>query len=118
MTVNVTGAESDDDANLAARSVANSLLNKTAWAGEYPNWGRVMDSIGYSKARIDENLVSIHYDDQQAVAKGMRTETPQEDLIRVVSQTDFAININLMLGEGQATVYTCNCTEEYVRINY
>jgi len=117
VTVNVTGAQSDDEANLAARSVANSLLNKTAWAGEYPNWGRVMDSIGYSKARVDETLVSIHYDEVQAVAGGMRTKIPQEELIKVVSQTDFAINISLHLGEGSATVYTCNCTEEYVRIN-
>ena len=117
VTVNVAGAESDTAADLAARSVANSLLNKTAWAGEYPNWGRVMDSIGYSKAKVDETLVSIRYDDQQAVAGGMRTEIPQEELIKVVSQTDFAININLHLGEGRATIYTCNCTEEYVRIN-
>lgn len=117
VTVNVAGAESDAAADLAARSVANSLLNKTAWAGEYPNWGRVMDSIGYSKARVDENRVSIRYDDMQAVANGMRTDIPQEELIKVVSQSDFAINIDLHLGEGSATVYTCNCTEEYVRIN-
>jgi glutamate N-acetyltransferase/amino-acid N-acetyltransferase len=117
VTVNVAGAQSDAEANLAARAVANSLLNKTAWAGEYPNWGRVMDSVGYSKARVDETLVSVHYDDVQAVASGMRTEIAQEELIKVVSQTDFAININLHLGEGMATVYTCNCTEEYVRIN-
>ena len=118
VAVNVAGAQSDAEADLAARAVANSLLNKTAWAGEYPNWGRVMDSIGYSKARVDETLVSIHYDDQQAVANGMRTKIAQEELIKVVSQTDFAININLHIGEGAATVYTCNCTEEYVRINY
>ncbi len=117
VTVNVVGAQSDGDANLAARSVANSLLNKTAWAGEYPNWGRIMDSVGYSKAKVTEEKVEIHYDEQQAVVCGMRTDIPQEDLIKVVSQTDFAININLHLGEGTATVYTCNCTEEYVRIN-
>jgi glutamate N-acetyltransferase/amino-acid N-acetyltransferase len=117
VTVQVSGARSDEEANLAARSVANSLLNKTAWAGEYPNWGRIMDSVGYSKAKVDENKVSIHYDGVQAVANGMRTEIPQEELIKVVSQTDFAINIDLHLGAGCATVYTCNCTEEYVRIN-
>jgi glutamate N-acetyltransferase/amino-acid N-acetyltransferase len=117
VTVNVVGAESAEDADLAARSVANSLLNKTAWAGEYPNWGRIMDSVGYSKARVDEHLVSIYYDDQLAVVKGMRSEIEQKDLIKVVSQTDFAINIDLHLGEGTATIYTCNCTEEYVRIN-
>jgi len=118
VTVNVAGAASDGDAELAARAVANSLLNKTAWAGTHPDWGRIMDSIGYSKAEVDENLVSIHYDGVQAVADGMRSEIPQEELIKVVSQSDFAINIDLHIGEGKATVYTCNCTEEYVRINF
>ena len=117
VTINVSGAASAEDADWAARSVANSLLNKTAWAGEYPNWGRVMDSLGYSRARIDEDKVSICYDDLQAVKNGMRTDIAQEALIKVVSKTDFAININLYLGEGAAVVYTCNCTEEYVRIN-
>jgi glutamate N-acetyltransferase/amino-acid N-acetyltransferase len=76
-----------------------------------------MDSIGYSRARVVEERVDIHYDDQPAVGGGMRTDVPQEALIKVVSQSDFAININLHIGEGKASVYTCNCTEEYVRIN-
>ena len=118
VTVNVVGGESDVDAELAARAVANSMLNKTAWAGTYPDWGRIMDSIGYSKGRVDEEKVDIQYDDTQAVSGGVRSDVPQEELIKVVSQSDFAININLHLGEGKATVYTCNCTEEYVRINY
>jgi glutamate N-acetyltransferase/amino-acid N-acetyltransferase len=118
VTVHVAGAESDADAELAARAVANSMLNKTAWAGTYPDWGRIMDAIGYSKARVVEEKVDIFYDATQAVAGGCRSEVPQEDLIKVVSQTDFAINIDLHLGAEMATVYTCNCTEEYVRINY
>ncbi|MEN8254066.1 MAG: bifunctional glutamate N-acetyltransferase/amino-acid acetyltransferase ArgJ [Verrucomicrobiota bacterium] len=118
VTVNVAGAASDGDAELAARAVANSMLNKTAWAGTHPDWGRIMDSIGYSKAQVVEERVDIFYDDTQAVAGGCASGIPQEELIKVVSQTDFAININLHLGEGAATVYTCNCTEEYVRINF
>jgi glutamate N-acetyltransferase/amino-acid N-acetyltransferase len=118
VTVNVKGAASDTDAELAARAVANSLLNKTAWAGTYPDWGRIMDSIGYSKARVVEEQVDIYYDGTQAVSGGCQSGLPQEELIKVVSQTEFAINIDLHLGEGAATVYTCNCTEEYVRINY
>ncbi len=118
VTINVNGAESDADAELAARAVANSMLNKTAWAGTYPDWGRIMDSIGYSKAQVVEEQVDIFYDDTQAVSGGCQSGVPQEELIKVVSQTDFAININLHLGVGEATVYTCNCTEEYVRINY
>jgi len=118
VTVNVRGAVSEDEADLAARAVANSMLNKTAWAGCYPDWGRIMDAIGYSRARVTEEQVDIFYDDTQAVAGGCRSDVAQDELIKVVSQTDFAINIDLHLGEGAATVYTCNCTEEYVRINY
>ncbi len=118
VTVNVKGAASDSDAELAARAVANSMLNKTAWAGTHPDWGRIMDSVGYSKAQVVEEQVDIFYDDTQAVAGGCQSGVPQEELIKVVSQTDFAINIDLHIGEGSATVYTCNCTEEYVRINY
>ncbi|HEY5621188.1 MAG TPA: bifunctional glutamate N-acetyltransferase/amino-acid acetyltransferase ArgJ [Pontiella sp.] len=118
VTVTVQGAVSDEEADQAARAVANSLLNKTAWAGTYPDWGRIMDSIGYSKARVIEEQVDIFYDRTQAVAGGCRSDVAQEELIKVVSQTEFAINIDLHIGEGTATVYTCNCTEEYVRINY
>lgn len=118
VTVYVRGAASPCDAELAARAVANSMLNKTAWAGTHPDWGRIMDSIGYSKAKVIEEQVDIFYDDTQAVAGGCQSGVSQEDLIKVVSQSDFAINIDLHIGEGEATVYTCNCTEEYVRINY
>jgi glutamate N-acetyltransferase/amino-acid N-acetyltransferase len=118
VTIHVAGAESDEDADLAARAVANSMLNKTAWAGSFPDWGRIMDALGYSKARVDEEKVDVFYDDAQAVAAGIRTNIEQDELIAVASQTDFAINIRLHLGDGQATVYTCNCTEEYVRINF
>ncbi|HEY5653488.1 MAG TPA: bifunctional glutamate N-acetyltransferase/amino-acid acetyltransferase ArgJ [Pontiella sp.] len=118
VTVNVRGAASDEDAELVARAVANSMLNKTAWAGTYPDWGRIMDSIGYSKARVIEDQVDIFYDDTQAVSGGCASGVTLDALIKVVSQTDFAININLYIGEGASTVYTCNCTEEYVRINF
>ncbi len=118
VTINVSGAESDAAADLAARAVANSMLNKTAWAGTTPDWGRIMDSIGYSRAKVVEEQVDVFYDEAQVAAGGVRTDIAQEELIKVVSQTDFAINIDLHIGEGAATVYTCNCTEEYVRINF
>ncbi len=118
ITVRVLGAASDGEADEAARAVANSMLNKTAWAGNRPNWGRIMDAIGYSHAQVQEDLVDITYDAAPAVRGGMAfLETPEEDLIKVVSQEAFTIHINLNLGDGEAVVYTCNCTEEYVRIN-
>jgi glutamate N-acetyltransferase/amino-acid N-acetyltransferase len=117
ITVKVTGAASNGEAEEAARAVANSMLNKTAWAGKRPNWGRIMDAIGYSYAQVQENKVDIDYDEVPAVRKGMAAGTPEEDLVAAVSKEAFTININLNLGTGQTVVYTCNCTEDYVRIN-
>jgi len=117
VTVKVTGAASDGEADEAARAVANSMLNKTAWAGKRPNWGRIVDAIGYSYAQVQENKVDVDYDDVPAVRNGMTAGTPEEKLVAAVSKEAFTININLNLGTGHAVVYTCNCTEDYVRIN-
>jgi glutamate N-acetyltransferase/amino-acid N-acetyltransferase len=117
VTVRVSGARTPQEAETAARSVANSLLVKTSWAGEYPNWGRVMDALGYSRARVEEDKVDISYDRLPAARGGLYAGTPMDDLKRVVRQKAFTLTIHLNLGPGEAVVYTCNCTEEYVRIN-
>jgi len=118
VTVLVEGAESDAAADAAARAVANSLLNKTAWAGTFPDWGRIMDAIGYSAARVDETLVRIWYGETLAVEGGVQAATAMETLVEAVSERELLIRIGLGLGSGEAVVYTCNCTEEYVRINF
>ena len=117
ITIRVTGAGSNGEAEEAARAVANSMLNKTAWAGTRPNWGRIMDAIGYSHAQVQENKVDIDYDDVPAVRKGIAAGTAEELLVAAVSKDAFTIHINLNLGSGRTVVYTCNCTEDYVRIN-
>jgi len=117
VTIKVSGAATNGEAEEAARAVANSMLNKTAWAGNRPNWGRIMDAIGYSYAQVQENKVDIDYDDVPAVRKGTAAGTPEEELVAAVSKEAFTININLNLGGGHSVVYTCNCTEDYVRIN-
>lgn len=118
VTVRVLGAATNAEADEAARAVANSMLNKTAWAGTRPNWGRIMDAIGYSHAQVQENRVDITYDAVPAVRGGLAyAETNEQDLVDVVSKDAFTIHINLNLGDGEAVVYTCNCTEQYVRIN-
>jgi glutamate N-acetyltransferase/amino-acid N-acetyltransferase len=117
VTINVTGSASDGEADEAARAVANSMLNKTAWAGKRPNWGRIMDAIGYSYAQVQENKVDIDYNAVPAVRNGVAAGTAEEELVAAVSKDAFTININLNLGTGHAVVYTCNCTEDYVRIN-
>ena len=118
VTVKVRGAASAEDAAKAARAVANSLLVKTSWYGCDPNWGRVMGAVGYSGADVREDLVEISYDGVCIVKNGQQApEVHVEDLKRVLARKNFVLNIDLHLGDGTDTVYTCDCTKEYVRIN-
>lgn len=117
ITVRVEGARTDAEADAAARAVANSMLVKTCWHGDYPNWGRIMDAIGYSPAKVDESKVEIFYDKLAAVRKGVATQTSIQALSKVQQQEQFTVTIRLHLGKGQAEVYTCDCSEEYVKIN-
>ena len=117
VTVRVQGARTPADAEAAVRSVANSFLVKTSWVGSYPNWGRLMDALGYSPAQVDENKVEIHYGKLLAVKNGLKAGASIEQLTRIAAMKEFAITIDLHLGRHAATVYSCDCTEEYVKIN-
>jgi glutamate N-acetyltransferase/amino-acid N-acetyltransferase len=118
ITIKVIGAASNGEADEAARAVANSMLNKTAWAGTRPNWGRIMDAIGYSHAQVREEWVDITYNAVPLVRGGKAyDEALTGAAIEVVSGNEFVIYINLNLGGGEAIVYTCDFTEDYVRIN-
>ncbi len=117
VTIRVSGARNDREADIAARSVANSFLVKTAWAGPNANWGRVMDALGYSDATVVEEKVDIRFDELHAVVRGQPGPASREDLKAVIARPEFTVDIRLGLGRGKAVVYTCNCTEEYVRIN-
>jgi len=118
VTIRVIGAASNGEANEAAQAVANSMLNKTAWKGSRPNWGRIMDAVGYSHAQVQEERIDITYDAVPAVRGGMvYSEYSEKDASAVVSQKEFTIHINLNIGSGEAIVYSCDFTEDYVRIN-
>jgi glutamate N-acetyltransferase/amino-acid N-acetyltransferase len=117
VTVNIHGAASERDAEIAARSVANSVLVKTSWCGGDPNWGRLMDAIGYSRAKVTEELVDIAYDGVPAVRGGMPTKTPLAKLKKVAMQQSFTIDIVLHLGRGHCSVYATDLTEKYVELN-
>ena len=117
VTVRVQGARTPADAEAAVRSVANSFLVKTSWVGSYPNWGRIMDALGYSPAKVDENKVEIHYGKLLAVKNGLKAGASIEQLSKIAARKEFSITIDLHLGRHAATVYSCDCTEEYVKIN-
>lgn len=118
VTVRVRGARSEADARLAARAVARSLLVKTSWYGCDPNWGRVVAAVGYSGAEVDPDALSVWYEKVCAVQNGRAV--PGLDLgevERVIRAKRFALTVDLRLGAGAYTMRTCDCSEEYVRIN-
>jgi glutamate N-acetyltransferase/amino-acid N-acetyltransferase len=117
VTINVRGAASERDAEIAARAVANSVLVKTSWCGGDPNWGRILDALGYSRARVDAEHVDVGYEGLAAVRGGMPTRTPIARLKKIVAQPTFSIDIHLHLGRGHCTMHTCDLTEKYVELN-
>ncbi|MEI8314970.1 MAG: bifunctional glutamate N-acetyltransferase/amino-acid acetyltransferase ArgJ, partial [Verrucomicrobiota bacterium] len=117
VTVEVHGAKSDRDAEFAARAVCNSALVKTSWCGGDPNWGRLMDAIGYSRCKVVEEQVDIAYNGLAAVKVGQPTRTPLAKLKKIVKSPTFTIRIDLHLGHGRCTMHTCDLTENYVTFN-
>jgi len=118
VTVAVRGAASGKDALHAARAVANSPLVKTAINGQDPNWGRIMMALGKSPARIDPGKVGIAFGDERLVERGMQKEGVRIERIReIMGLSEYEISIDLGLGRGEDRVWTCDLSEEYVRLN-
>jgi len=118
VAIAVRGAASRRDALLAARSVANSPLVKTALNGADPNWGRIMMALGKSPARVEQDKVAIAFGGERLVERGMLREGVRLERIReIMGGREYEITIDLGLGHGEDRVWTCDLSEEYVRIN-
>src|SRR5262249_22623713 len=116
--IRVRGARTRREAVVAARSVANSPLVKTAINGMDPNWGRIMMALGKSPARVVGERVSIAIRDEVLGEKGAQQPGARLDRIReVMGRREYAISIDLGLGRGEDHVWTSDLSEEYVRIN-
>ncbi|MBI1840530.1 MAG: bifunctional glutamate N-acetyltransferase/amino-acid acetyltransferase ArgJ [Verrucomicrobia bacterium] len=123
VTVRVEGARSASDADAAARAVANSALVKTSWHGGDPNWGRIIDALGYSAARVVEEKVDIGYSAPGSrkilwsLKKGKPTAASFRELCASVASKAFDLRIRLNLGRAAALIYAADLTEEYVEFN-
>jgi glutamate N-acetyltransferase/amino-acid N-acetyltransferase len=123
VTVRVEGATSQADADAAARAVANSALVKTSWHGGDPNWGRIIDALGYSPATIIEDKVDIGYSAPGArkvlwsLRHGKPTRATFKQLVLAVAPREFDLHIRLNLGQGSAVIYAADLTEDYVDFN-
>lgn len=115
--VRVRGASTYHHARLVAEAVAKSSLCKCSWNGEDANWGRIMDAVGYSGAKIREEMIDIYFDGVAAARNGMAADTPVSKLRAVVKKNAFTINIELHLGEANYNVYTSDISPEYVDFN-
>nr|WP_214648046.1 bifunctional glutamate N-acetyltransferase/amino-acid acetyltransferase ArgJ [Ruegeria lacuscaerulensis] len=118
LEVRVTGAASDADAKVHGLAIANSPLVKTAIAGEDPNWGRIVMAIGKSGAAADRDLLSISFGDILVAEKGwVSPDYREEDAAAYMKGQDLVIAVDLGLGEGASTVWTCDLTYGYIEIN-
>ncbi|MEM1312998.1 MAG: bifunctional glutamate N-acetyltransferase/amino-acid acetyltransferase ArgJ [Pseudomonadota bacterium] len=118
VTLRVTGAKSDRSAKRIALAVANSPLVKTALAGEDPNWGRIVMAIGKAGEPADRDRISIRFGDVAVAENGWVAASYREAQgAAVMKQAEIEIGVDLGLGDGEATVWTCDLTHGYVSIN-
>jgi glutamate N-acetyltransferase / amino-acid N-acetyltransferase len=123
VTIRLTGAQSATDADAAARAVANSSLVKTSWHGGDPNWGRIMDALGYSPAKIEESRIDIGYSAPESprvlwsLRRGQPTRVSFAQLSAAVAPSEFDLHIRLNLGQASTVLYAADLTEAYVDFN-
>ena len=118
VTVNVTGAASDHDARRVAKAIADSPLVKTAIAGEDPNWGRIVMAVGKSGAAADRDKLAIRLGDILVAEDGWVASSYSESAGAIyMRQTDLMIGVDLGMGTGTSTMWTCDLTHGYITIN-
>jgi glutamate N-acetyltransferase/amino-acid N-acetyltransferase len=116
--IQITGAATDADAKTHAMAIANSPLVKTAIAGQDPNWGRVVMAIGKSGAAADRDLLTIRFGDITVAENGWVSPSYSEEQGAAYMQNEhLIIGVDLALGQGSSTVWTCDLTHDYIAIN-
>ena len=117
VTVNVAGAASEEDADTAARAVANSPLVKTAIAGHDCNWGRIAMALGKCGVVFEQTDVSIDIMGMPVCRKGLTVPFDEDEALRRFEAPEIVIDADLGAGECSTTVWTCDLTHEYITIN-
>ena len=117
ITVEVLGATDVADARKAARTIASSNLVKSAVYGSDPNWGRVMMALGRSGAAVEETKVDLFVNDVCIMEEGKPVPFHRDVVVALMRGPEVTFRLNLNLGNGEATAWGCDLTEEYVIIN-
>ena len=118
ITINISGAKNEEDAKKIAFSIANSSLVKTAFAGEDPNYGRIIAAIGKSKVYINLNKLNIFLGPYKIIEKGeLSSSYDEEDVKNFMKNHKIDLNIDLKMGKKVFTAYTMDLTKKYIEIN-
>ena len=117
LTINVTGAKTFADAKQVGMSVANSPLVKTAFFGQDANPGRTICAVGYSGVQLDPEKISIRFGALTVYDKGLVTKFDEDAMRKILAEHDIIVDIELGLDDAAATVYTCDLSFQYVKIN-
>ena len=117
VTITVRGGETEADAELAAFAIANSPLFKTAIFGEDANWGRVAMALGKSGAALDPSRFEIVLGGVLTCVDGTAVAFDEAVAARALAEPEIEVLVDLHLGDGEATVWTCDFSYDYVRIN-
>jgi len=115
--IRVEGAVSDEEAELAAKTIANSPLVKTALHGEDANWGRIIAAAGRSGAFFRQEEVEILFDDLPVLKPGFLADFSEEDAAIILKKPSYIMTVRLGGGSGRASVWTCDLSKEYIEIN-
>ena len=115
--VNVVGASTQDDAVRVAKEIAESPLVKTAINGGDPNWGRIVSAAGYAGVPLDEGRLQLHIGGILIFKDGVPVETDVQQVNAVMGAEEIVIELDLAMGEAEATMWTCDLSHDYVTIN-
>jgi glutamate N-acetyltransferase/amino-acid N-acetyltransferase len=117
VSVEIEGARTRADAEKIARAIGNSLLVKSSWYGEDPNWGRLADAAGYARTGLDEGKLDIYYDEVPAVLGGKPLPENKPQWKQVVKAARFAVRLKLNLGDAKFRLLAADLTDGYVNYN-
>ena len=117
LTINVSGTKTFEDAKTVAMSIAKSPLVKTAFFGEDPNWGRVICAVGYAGIPMVPEKTVIKFGGVPVYANGLGAEFNEDDIHKVMAEHDIVIDVEMSMGDAKATVWSCDFSYEYVKIN-
>ena len=116
--IRVKGAKTFNDAKKIGMAIANSNLVKTALFASDANWGRIMAAIGYSGVKVNADKIDLFFNNVKMVGNGVGLGIDAErEATEVLKQKEFAITVDLHIGKAEATVWTCDFSYDYVRIN-